>query len=226
MKKKIMIGILLGTIIFNIYGCNYKKTENKKINLQEVTTETKTPKYEQKYNIGEKVMLADKNDKNSEYIYTIFEWDDWTNTSRVEEKSEYTEPKWYKENELIKSPYNNQLEYCEDKVGRNNILTDNELYRKYLNRELGKYFYIEGKVVSQNTDSGIGSDSVFVVENNNNSCEIIWADSSEITEIFKEKMENKETIKFYGFLLLESVSVKYEILLPGILTNKNLIINE
>ena len=202
MKKKIMIGILLGTIIFNIYGCNYKKTENKKINLQEVTTETKTPKYEQKYNIGEKVMLADKNDKNSEYIYTIFEWDDWTNTYRVEEKSEYTEPKWY------------------------NILTDNELYRKYLNRELGKYFYIEGKVVSQNTDSGIGSDSVFVVENNNNSCEIIWADSSEITEIFKEKMENKETIKFYGFLLLESVSVKYEILLPGILTNKNLIINE
>lgn len=225
MEKKIIIGILLGIVTFNVYGC--KKTENKQISKTETNiTEAETPKYEQKYNIGEKVMLSDTNDKNSDYIYTIFEWDSQNNTYRIEEKDEYTEPKWYEENKLIKSPYENQLEYCEDKIGRSNILTDDELYKRYLSRELGKYFYVEGKVISKNTTSGVGADTVFVVENNNNSCEIIWADSSEITEIFKEKMENKETIKFYGFMLSESVSIKYEILLPGVLTNKELIINE
>ena len=225
MGKKIITGILLGIITFNVYGC--ETTEDKQISKTKTNiTETETPQYEQKYNIGERVMLSDANDKNSDYIYTIFEWNSQNNTYRIEEKDEYTEPKWYEESELIKSPYENQLEYCEDKIGRSNILTDDELYKRYLSRELGKYFYVEGKVISKNTTSGVGADTVFVVENGNNPCEIIWADSSEITEVFKEKMESGETIKFYGHMLSDTISTKYEILLPGILTSKDLIINE
>lgn len=231
--------ILLTTLVVSslLIGCGSNTTTNQAQNNSNIEAETDTEPtkiYNQEFPIGSKVMLRDKNNKNSDYVFTIYDFNEYTNKYRTsiykDNNGNYSDNNWLSGDEIIKSEYETQLEWCEANIGRdNNLLTNKDLWDKYYDKNLEGYVYVEGKVLQESlTDIGFGiMNEVMVLESVNSDktllCEVIIIDDEELN-YFRDKLKSGDTVRFYGTVADDGSWDRYTISLPGIFADKDLII--
>lgn len=225
MKKTILLTLIFTSLLV---GCNSttKNNNTTKTDAIEKETETKGPKiYNQKFPNGSKVMK-----KDSDYIYTVYDFDLYEDKYRITNYS-YGDNVWASSDEIVKSDYENQLEWCEANIGReNNILSNKDLWNKYYDKSIEDYVFIEGKVWQESSANLIGDiySEVICIKNDTEEgtlyCELISLGEEELN-YFREKLKSGESVKFYGTVATNEAWDRYSISLPGILTNKDLIID-
>lgn len=226
LTKRIIAGVLVGVSLL-ITSCVKDKVENQKyinyeskkpdlsnININESTTQEQNNNIkEPKFQVGDKVVSIDD---ESYWITEIYEYDSYNDKYRITNNLSSVEDTWVSEEEIKTPEYNTSLEYFDNTIGRStNALYDYDLYKEYVDGTLEGYNYYEGIVTTESSclwcygsDPSFESswEEVFLVEyqledGNYRIIEVtgFGMNDSEL-EYFRNKIETKEPIKFYGKL--------------------------